>query len=102
MGRRVVDDLAERRRPAGAALVEDYDPPMLGIEEPAVNRGRSGSGTAVQEQRRRPSRVSGLLPIHHMAPIEPNGTSPIGLDRRKEVAAAVHRGASLSGPAPNT
>src|SRR5438105_7798182 len=67
MGWRVVGDLAQRRRSAGAALIKNHDPPIFGIEKPPMHRRRACAGTAVQKQRRDTARITGLLPIHRMA-----------------------------------
>ena len=91
MGRRVVGDLAERRRSAGAALIENHDPPIFGIEKPPMHRRRAGAGTAVQKQRRDAARITRLLPIHRVAGIEPQSARAIRLDRREQIAAASHR-----------
>ena len=91
MGRRVVGDLAERRGAAGAALIENHDPPVFGIEKPPVRRRRAGAGTAVQKQHRHSAGVSGLLPIHCVAGIEPQSAGAIRFDRREQIAAASHR-----------
>ena len=91
MGRRVVGNLAERPRSPGAALIENYDPPILGIEKPPMRRRRAGAGTAVQKQRRDASRITRLLPIHCVAGIEPQSARAIRFDRREQIAAASHR-----------
>jgi hypothetical protein len=73
MRRGVVLELAKRSRPAGAALIENDDPPEVGIEKPTVNRRSAGAGAAVQKQHRRAARVPRLFPIHRVAGIQPQG-----------------------------
>ena len=87
----VVDELTERRRSAGAALIENYDPPTFRIEKPPMRRRRAGAGTAVQKQRRDTARITGLLPIHRVAGIEPQSARAVRLDRREQIAAVDHR-----------
>ena len=91
MGWRVVGDLAERRRSAGAALIKNHDPPIFGIEKPPMHRRRAGAGTTVQKQCRDTARITGLLPIHRMAGIEPQRARAVGLDRREQIATVDHR-----------
>src|SRR6516225_5534807 len=91
MCRGVILDLAKRGRPAGAALIENDDPPIIGIEKPTVNRGGAGTGAAVQKQHRRAARVAQLFPIHRVAGIQPQGAHPVRVDRRIEVWAVNHR-----------
>ena len=97
-GRGVVGAQAALRLGAsGTALVEDHDPPVLGIEETPVHRAGAGTGPAMQEQDRLSGLVSGLLPIHQMRGVAPRpGTNRFlerevaggeGFDFRKQVAA---------------
>src|SRR5262245_63048436 len=81
MGGRVVGNLAERYRAAGAALIENHDAPMLRVEEAPMHRSCAGAGSAVQKQRRGAARVPGLFPIHYMARVEPESSGSMGLDR---------------------
>ena len=90
VGWRVVGDLAERRRSAGAALIENHDPPIFRIEKPPMHRRRAGTGAAVQKQRRDAARITRLLPIHRMPRIEPQSARAIRFDRREQIAAASH------------
>jgi hypothetical protein len=82
MGRRVLGNLAERPRSAGAALIENHDPPIFRIEKPPVHQGRAGAGTAVQKERRDTARITRLLPIHSVTRIEPQSARAVWLDRR--------------------
>src|SRR6476620_10046724 len=91
MGRRVVGNLAERPRSPGAALIENYDPPILRIEKPPMDWRRAGTGTAVQKQRRDTTRITGLLPVHIVAAIEQQSAGAVRLDRREQIAAVDHR-----------
>src|SRR4051812_23474660 len=84
MGRRVVADLAERRRTTAAALIEYDDAPEGRIEKPAVHRCSAGARTAMQEQYRRTLPIARLLPIHRMARVEPELAGAVRLDRRGE------------------
>jgi hypothetical protein len=61
--RRVVRDLPQRLGAAGAALVEDDDVVVLGIEEAAMHRAGAGAGSAMEEHDRRALRVAALLVV---------------------------------------
>ena len=81
--RGVVGDLAQRLRPAGAALIEDDDAIMVGIEEPTMHRRRTGARAAMQEHHRHAFGIAALLPIEPMNRVDLQHTRQIGLDRRK-------------------
>ena len=66
MRRGVGAQLAQGARAAGAALVEDDQPPMGGIEKAAMHGPGAGTGAAMQEEHGLPARIAHLLPIHHM------------------------------------
>ena len=77
---------AMRRRPAGAALVEEEDLVARGIEQPPVVRPRAAARPAVQEHRGLPLGIAAELPVEFVpvTDIEPAGL--VGLDRRKGLA----------------
>ena len=59
---RVVSGLAERGRPTGAALVEQDDAVVIGIEEAPMQRPAARTGSAVQKQDRHPGGPAGRSP----------------------------------------
>src|SRR4051812_25887381 len=79
--RGIVPDLSQWGRAAGAPLIDDDDPVMRRIEEPAVGGRSSRPWTAMQEDYRNPARVAGLFPIKGMYRIDLKQTGLIGVDR---------------------
>lgn len=65
----VVDQTGRWRRPAGAALIEQDDAPVLRIKKTAQMRRAATAGTAMQYHHRPPGRVATLLHIQGMAVI---------------------------------
>ena len=79
--------LPERAGAAGAALVEDHNPPMRRVEEAPMHDARPRPRPAMQEQHRPPTRIADLLPVHDVTARERQVT---GLERpyvREEVTA---------------
>src|SRR5688572_15151596 len=89
--RGIVPDLSQRRRAAGARLIDDDDPVMGRIEEPAVGGRRSRPRPAMQEHHRDSARIAGLFPVKGMYRIDLEQTGLIGVDRREQLG-AWHRG----------
>ena len=54
----VVGEFAARRGPACAALIENDDPVAARIEEPAMDGGRAGARSSMQEQYRQTPRIT--------------------------------------------
>jgi hypothetical protein len=92
MRRRVVAQLAERQRAAGAALIENDDAVMVGVEiAPMVGRG-AGARPAMQEHHRHAVGVAADLPIHLMQAIEIKQARGVRRDRRIKRGGAVRTG----------
>ena len=85
MRRGVVAQFAQRRRAAGAALVEHHDVVMRGVEKAPVVGRAAGAGAAVQEDDRDAMRVARLLPIHRVDGIEPEHAAAERFDWRVEL-----------------
>jgi hypothetical protein len=68
VSRRVLAQLAERRRLPRAALIEQDDPPERGIEEPAVKGRDARAGTSVKENDRWSRRIPGFLDVQFVNP----------------------------------
>jgi len=93
---RVVGDFAQRRRTAGAALVEYDDAVVRRIKKAAVRGGSTGARAAMQEQHRRACGIAGLFEIHAMSPVEGQHAGVIGFDlgvQRTAQSGSVHFGA---------
>ncbi len=82
MRRGVVAQFAQGRGAPGAALVENHDAVMRGIEEAPVSRRGAGAGTAVEKQHRRPARITRLLPVHAVHAVEIEHAGVVGFDFR--------------------
>lgn len=87
MGSGIVGQVAMRPRAAGPALVENDNAVVMGIEEPAMGRGRAGTRPAMQEDDRRPFRVAALFPVHGVAAIEIEHPGGKGFDGWVKIAA---------------
>ena len=81
------DDLAERDRASGPALVEDHDAVMGRVEEPPMGGRRSRTRPAVQEDHGHPPRIAGLFPVDRMERVDLKVPRLIGLDRGEQVGA---------------
>src|SRR5262245_40021602 len=64
MQRRIICDLAEGLRTTGAALVEDDDVIVVGIEEATMHRAGAGPRPAMEEYHRRALRIAALLVVN--------------------------------------
>src|SRR3546814_4884646 len=90
MRRRVLVDLAERRRAPGAALVEHDDAVMPGIEEAPMGRRRAGARPPMQEENRHAVWIARLLPVEGMNGVDRQTAGLVGLDLGEQFAAG-HR-----------
>jgi hypothetical protein len=79
----VVVYLAERHRTAAAALIEHHDAVELRIEEPPMDRCRTGPRPAVQEQRGHAVGVAALLPIDRVPAVDSQHAAGEGRDFRE-------------------
>lgn len=79
MGCGVVFKRAQRGRASGAALVENDDVVMGGIEKTPRRGPGPDAGAAVKKHHRNPRRAARLLPIHDMGTVQgeacPSGTA---------------------------
>src|SRR5450759_5418505 len=82
--RRVLAQLAERRRLSRPALVEEDDPPESGVEKAAVERRDAGPGTAVKKDDRRTGRISRLLDVQLVDLRNAQARGAIRLEVRKK------------------
>ncbi len=89
MPERVVLQRAQGQRPSGAALIENDDAVMSGIEEAAMGRGRARAGPAMQKQDRHAMRIARLLPIHRVTGVKRQHPGREGFDRWEKIL-AVH------------
>ena len=80
MRRRVVAQLAERRRAPCPALVVDDDSVGSRVEEPPMPGRRAGAGSAVQEDDGNPLRAARGFPVRGVHPVEPEHAARIRLD----------------------
>ena len=67
---RVIADIGIGLGAPAAALIENHNPVMIRIKQPAVGRGGAGAGSAVQKQHRLAFGVARYLPIHFMMTVE--------------------------------
>ena len=85
IGRGVVLQFAERHRAAAAALVEHHDAIELRIEEAAMDRGRAGARSAVQEHDGHTLGIAALLPIDRVPAIDRQHAAGVGRDFGEQV-----------------
>ena len=94
--RGIVPQLSQWGRAAGAPLIDDDDPVMRRIEEPAVGGRSSRPWPAMQENHRNPARIAGLFPIKGMYRIDLKQTGLIWVDRREQLGAWHRAGRMVS------
>jgi hypothetical protein len=76
----VVGELAQRRRAARSALVEQHDAVVGRVEEAPVVERQAGARAAVQEQGRPARRIAADLPVHDVGGVEGERARLQGLD----------------------
>ncbi len=84
VGRRVGGDCGVRGRAAAAALVEENDVVVTGVEEAAVKGGTAGTRAAMQIDDRLALGIAGLLPIDPVTSVAVQHALGEGLDGRKQ------------------
>jgi hypothetical protein len=87
---RVVLNRPERLGPSSAALIEQHNPIVFGIEELAIAGFGATAWTAMQEEHRRAMRIAALLPVDPVMSPTHHHTARIGFQRREE-ASHMHR-----------
>ena len=81
---RVRLDTCRWPRPAGAALVDQDDPPDPRVEKAAIGGHTAGAGAAMQKHHRYPGRVAAFAPIEGVAVTNIKPSVCIGVNRRIE------------------
>src|SRR5207342_2168870 len=76
----VVDEVCVRRRTAAATLVEQDDPVLRGIVEPAHLRAAAGARAAMKQHHRLALRIAALLVIQRMAAVDLQGAAVVAVD----------------------
>ena len=84
---RVVLQVAQRHRPATAALVENDDAVVLRVKEAAMDGRRAGAGAAVEEHDRHTLGIAALLPIDRVTPVDRQHAAGVGRNLGKQVGA---------------